>query len=398
MAGPKRTELEEISERVHRVTRGDGEVKIYTIIRKTGTRFHEVRWRIGKKLTRRSYSNFDDAINEAKKVVRAIDEAREEATALSPSKITYYRELEKKLQGVPMHVAVEYYLQTQGGASSVTADDAYAEYWADCLRRDLSQRQRDTITNHVESFSKFFTLRQLADIKASEIEAYLLSKKWSARTVFNNLRSIQSFYKFCQKKHLPSHRVTEAHLIEPPKVKNKTPEIFTPMELCRIFAEADLRDVAYLAISAFGGGRRAEIGRLTFDNIDTAHDVIALPSEITKTNRRRTLDIPPVLKEWLVLGWGKGPVTATKDPLTTMRERLPSGFWKQNGLRHSFASYHLALHRNAALTAELAGHSPQMLQAVYKALVTPSAAEEWFSITPEKVRQVAVDTGWHIRY
>jgi integrase len=398
MNTPKKTQLEEITDRIHRITRGEVSAKIYTVVRKDGSKFFELRWKIGKKITRRSFGQYADALNEGKKVIRALDESREEATALPPSKVMYFAELEKKLKGTPLHVAVEYYLQSHGGASGVTVEDAWAEYWADCVRRDLGKRQQETIQLHIKTFVDHFCMRRLGDIKAGEIEQYLVTRNWSARSIFNNLRTIQSFFKFCQKRHLPPNKITEAHLIEPPKIKLKTPQVFTPLELCRIFAEADLRDLPYLAIAAFGGGRRAEIGRLKFSDIDLAQKIIALPSEITKTNRRRTLDIPPVLHEWLTLGWSEGDVVPIGDPLTAMRERLPKGFWRPNGLRHSFASYHLTLHRNAALTAELAGHSPQMLQSVYKALVTPTAAEEWFAVTPAKVREIALDRKWHIRY
>jgi hypothetical protein len=56
--------------------------------------------------------------------------------------------------------------------------------------------------------------------------------------------------------------------------------------------------------------------------------------------------------------------------------------WPHNVARHSFVSYHLAQFQAANKTALEAGHSEQMLFAHYRALVTPGAAAEFWSIVP----------------
>jgi len=382
----KKTTLEATSDSVNVVTRGKGKVKLYkTARKKTGGEFFELRWKVGRKTLRRAFSQFEAAIDAAKQIVKALDASMEETTLLDPETAATYARIEKKLGGIPLEVAVDYYIRTQGGVSNVSVPDAFAEYWKDCTQKGVGKRHLETIKNHVKNFCDNFAGNKLREITADDIEEYLLSHNWCALTVANNLRSIQRFFTFCKKKHLPSHRETAADLLDPPKVKSKTPEVFTPDELAAIFAAAKREDYAYIAIAAFGGGRRAEIERLSFSDIDLENGVIALSSEITKTNRRRTLDIPPALKDWLELGWGEGAIVKNGDPLKNIRVSFPKKFWKQNGLRHSFASYHLAKHRNAGLTAELAGHSTQTLQGHYKALVTKQAADEWFSITPAKV-------------
>ena len=55
----------------------------------------------------------------------------------------------------------------------------------------------------------------------------------------------------------------------------------------------------------------------------------------------------------------------------------------QDILRHSFASHHLALHRNAALTAsELGHHNQQMLFEHYREVVSSDQANAYFGIIP----------------
>ncbi len=61
--------------------------------------------------------------------------------------------------------------------------------------------------------------------------------------------------------------------------------------------------------------------------------------------------------------------------------------WGHDILRHSFASYHLAAHRNAALTAHELGHAnSQMLFAHYRELVTREAGLAWWEIRPVSPR------------
>lgn len=57
--------------------------------------------------------------------------------------------------------------------------------------------------------------------------------------------------------------------------------------------------------------------------------------------------------------------------------------WPRNVLRHSFGSYHLAFHKNEALTAAEMGNSPAVIFQHYRALVTPEAAGKFWKLLPE---------------
>ena len=58
--------------------------------------------------------------------------------------------------------------------------------------------------------------------------------------------------------------------------------------------------------------------------------------------------------------------------------------WENNAMRHSFGSYHYALHGNPLETARLLGHkaSDQVLFDSYRALATKAHAEAFFAISP----------------
>ena len=58
----------------------------------------------------------------------------------------------------------------------------------------------------------------------------------------------------------------------------------------------------------------------------------------------------------------------------------------RNTLRHSFASYHLALHHDAAKAALEIGHNTtDILFRHYRELVTPEDARDWFMINCEGI-------------
>jgi hypothetical protein len=58
---------------------------------------------------------------------------------------------------------------------------------------------------------------------------------------------------------------------------------------------------------------------------------------------------------------------------------------KTNGLRHSFCSFHFALHASENQTAQQAGNSPAMIHAHYKGLATKEDAEKWFEVASKKI-------------
>lgn len=62
---------------------------------------------------------------------------------------------------------------------------------------------------------------------------------------------------------------------------------------------------------------------------------------------------------------------------------LPPFKWKQNGLRHSYASYRLAITNDAAQAPLEMGNSPQKLFKNCRKVVTRSQAIAWFSVMPE---------------
>jgi hypothetical protein len=62
--------------------------------------------------------------------------------------------------------------------------------------------------------------------------------------------------------------------------------------------------------------------------------------------------------------------------------------WPQNGLRHSYGSYRLAIVKSAAQVALEMGNSPKMIFQHYRQVVTEQDSKLFFSITPKTAANV----------
>ncbi len=145
--------------------------------------------------------------------------------------------------------------------------------------------------------------------------------------------------------------------------------------------------MATVAIGLFAGLRPAEIGRLTWDEIDLEAKLIEVTAKKSKTRKRRHVTISDNLLAWLLKVKNRCGAVAPKgdidDWLTPLAKTVGIDPWPHDALRHSFASYHLAYHNNAALTQAQLGHDNQdMLFRNYRELVKPAQAAEYWKIAP----------------
>ena len=158
-------------------------------------------------------------------------------------------------------------------------------------------------------------------------------------------------------------------------------EILSVGQVARLLESASSDMLPFWAIGAFAGLRRAEIERLSWSEIDFDAGVIEVKASKSKTATRRLVTIQPNLCEWLAPYRTR---TGSVCPLNLQRKinedrdraELRAG-WPQNGLRHSFGSYHLARFGDAARLALEMGNSPQMIFRHYRQLVKPRDAERY---------------------
>ena len=169
------------------------------------------------------------------------------------------------------------------------------------------------------------------------------------------------------------------------------PAIFTPEQIAALLTNAaklhpDM--VAPLALQAFAGLRTAEVSRITWErHIDLGRGLVMVTADVAKKRSVRNIAMPSNLAAWLGKG-GTGPVVPRgwRTKLDAIAKEAGVTEWPQNGLRHSFGSYHLEAHGNTMATAAMMGHrdSGAMLFDHYRQLVRPEAAAAYWKIVPAK--------------
>jgi integrase len=365
-------------------------------------KFFRLEWKVGSQTFRRAFSSSEKAIDEAERIVRDLARAEGEKTTVRSEDIVYFRECARKLGGVPLHEAVDFYCKFHRiGAPRKTIAEIGQELEVASRAREASKRHIETIIHINKVWTKWAGAMTPSEISPSLIERKFAESDYSPHTKKNLLRGYRAIELFAiRQKYLPREFESVADRVTIPKTRNATPAVFTPEDLMRLFIAAGPRHLSYVAMMAFAGARRAEFERMTRDHISLDDKVAVINAEIAKKGSRRVLELPDNLCEWLRIANlpEKGLLTSRKniERLSSNKAALKEvgldgSKWEQNVLRHSFCSYHLAMHRNAATTSEQAGNSPQMLREHYKSLVTPAAAKEWFDITPDKVMKFAID-------
>lgn len=369
------------------IVKGDHKATIYELKNKTFTSYC-ICYKHNGERCRRTRSNLGEARQEAERILNDLAIGDGSLAKLSLKEIQYYQQCEASLAGVPLHVAVQAYLKTHGTAEATKSMPmrTVIHELLDFARRDKSIRHVKTLRYHLIPLADDTPIDK---ITVQMLEQALANPDWSKRTRQNHLVSFVILFNFAQRKgYLPEGK-SEADKLERSALEPKTPEIFTPDEMCRLLDAVPYGGLAFLVLGAFAGIRAQEICRLEWNDIDIANKIIKLTRDKTKTKRRRVVPLSENLIEWLRLcahpDQKDGPVVCASSPQKsyTAPAAAASGVpWKQNALRHSFVSYHMALEQNAAKTALISGHTQQEAEESYLELVTQEDAKRWFSIFP----------------
>jgi len=260
--------------------------------------------------------------------------------------------------------------------------------------QDLRARCNRFVTEHGE--------RTLAEIDVATVESWLEGLKVAPVTRNNYRRALSVFFAWGVKRGFCAENpVADA---ERAKEVAERVAIFEPGELRVILNAAPADLLPFLAIGAFAGLRAEEVRRLRWQDVDFLNERIDVRASVAKSAATRYVPMKEALIEWIQpIARPAGDVAppGLYKKLTAFRRELetedrekgrPALSWKQNGLRHSFASYALAECGNAGQVALWLGHdSNKMIFKHYRERVTPEEAAAWFDVKPkrEKIEELA---------
>lgn len=298
--------------------------------------------------------------------------------------------------GVSISEAVRFavkHLRPEGRGKTVRqmVDELIASKAQRFERGDLRERSFEDFRQRADKFAEGFDGRIASEVSAAELKKWVGTLGNGVRSNKNYLAVIGEVFKFAsQKRYVAFSPLDDLTDTDRKELCGGTgdgiePSVLTPDEAERLLRTAqenpELGMLGAISLALFCGLRTQEIQRLEWSQVrlSESQPVVTIGAKIAKKRRIRHVEIPANAVQWLSLVPNlAGSVTRSRD-----RNEYQKRFrkllalakftsWENNAMRHSFGSYHYALHGNPLETSRLLGHkaSDQVLFDHYRALAT----------------------------
>lgn len=351
------------------------------------------RVRLGKKFTgsvsiRKRFETVADAREWI--ATQSNQQSHIQATALTPEQLAEAKDAFTKLGGASLAEAVRFYLlhaKPAGGTKSLT------EAIEIVLHSKKNAQHSQTHVKHLgwslKKFAADFPKACVHEIQQHHIEKWLSGKSYSYQTRLNYLRDLALLFNFAMTQGWTAKN--PAASIEKSRRVDSEITTLTPQEISGLLQHCPKQIVPGVAIKVFSGLRTSEL--LSLDWAQVTDSEIIVKGRNAKTRQRRVIAISENLQAWL------RPFRQAEGRVAPFNRRNWHLLFSQAGseagvelpinvLRHTFGSYHYALHRNENLTAAEMGNSPAVIFRHYRAVVKPEAAAMFWNILPEAAENV----------
>lgn len=284
---------------------------------------------------------------------------------------------------------------------------------------EIRERSYKEYKIRLSKFQKAMGHLPIDTIIAADVDKWLDEQKFKATSRDNHRRYIGGFFNWCiAQDKIATNPVQRTRKIKKP---SHTPEIYgakdteTIMVACADFTKetATLRNgkkrpirkvlvdgkfvtpdrrslIPYMALALFAGIRPNEILRLRWKDIDLQLNEVHVNASTSKTAMARIVHLSDNLKQWLIVHRGDEEALVfpySDTVLRSWRRAIFKGLdvkYIQDGARHSFATYYLALNSMDDTIQELGHTDTKMLFKHYRGLAKnrKNQAKTYFGIKP----------------
>jgi len=338
-----------------------------------------------------------EAIGECERLKARRDNFGNSLSAITPARIAEaseaYKLLDQRHAGDSLLAIVRQYLALHDLRSqSVSLATLFDEYVA---ARSHRTKKYLTEINKSRAPLEGLLARLVCDIAPVELERALLRISGGNRNAV--MRYLRAMF---------NHGIKRGYLLTNPILKldfahrsrREVQTIPSPIvaKMLNRAIENDLQLVPFLVLGFFAGIRPdGELQKLEWTDVLFEEKTIVIRSEISKTNRRRFPKLSANAQSWLEAyklhgGVMEGKIVQlTPSMLRTKRRANWSAAagekakWIQQGMRHTFCSNWLALHKDVNELVLQSGHdSVDTIWRNYHKGVTEKEAEKFWSIRP----------------
>ena len=296
--------------------------------------------------------------------------------------------------GVGLREVVADYLRRHSlAARSIALSDAVEEYLEARESNGLAPRSLADARARLRRFVADMPEGcRASDVEKRDVEDWLAGLKLAPQTQRNFQRVIHTLLQWTAGRGYSEGNAAALGraTTKRAKIAARPVQIYTPAELRLILDNCPPPLLPFMVLGAFCGIRTAEIERLDWQDVDFLRGHVAVSPEQSKTAARRFVPLPDAAKEWLAPVAKTSGLLAPKKVTTWLRNKFHRELetahgleWKDNGLRHSFASYALALHEDAPRVSLWLGQaSPSVVFRHYRERATKQDAQAYFDTAP----------------
>ena len=203
----------------------------------------------------------------------------------------------------------------------------------------------------------------------------------------NHYKRLNAFYNWAKRERLTKSNPCD-NVISPARESSEVTvaSVDDIKKLFKVAWKARPAVCTRLALEAFAGLRNSAAARLEKTDVNFEYKGITLPGPKLKTRGRRYIDgLPENLWLWLRAAPPEAWTMTERQYIAAKSQAFALAEVKNPGnvLRHSFCSYHIVMHKDAAQTAIILCHaSPRTLYQHYKGRATSADGPRYFSIIP----------------
>lgn len=362
---------------------------------------------------REGFAEESDALVRAEQLALERENKGTEALEFSTSARIMAQECMAKLEpfGKTLRDATDHYVlwlqsekhRNESRLVSACVEDYFTARELDEKRKDLAKTSLYEIKARLKTFKTAFGGCPIMTVTEPKLREYLDSLQVAARTRLNIRLKLSGFFNFCKNRGWIDANPVEEISIRPRNGDVKILSVDESKDLLKAAATSKDAEavIPYVAVSLFAGLRPGEAEQLRWEQVHFDTETIEILSHTSKTRDSRFVKMDETLKLWLEPHKrSTGRIIGANFRKMFERVKVKAGELRQEAggdanylkrnvdvMRHTYASYWLAVHKNRTELAELMGNSVQVIKKHYRRPILEATAKAFWALTPEAMKQ-----------